>query len=229
MYNGLEFYGFVKGKPKKQKMMNLINDAKHSFFGTVCDVIVSKDVDFIEKTRFMYNAQGFEIKVLPYSELESFLDEHARCSNLTVEDLISEITEPFNEDQVFYGDDEDGVKRMFIELKNTYYSYFNVKGIVFDEYGNYWAIHRKLIDYNNRPLKLQLQYVVSKLLFDLGEDVAQKGEYNFSEQLEDQSVVRTWIIDSIIISLILDGQLYLKVYDFEYLEKRKEIKEGKGN
>jgi hypothetical protein len=227
MYNGLEFYGFVKGRPKKQRMMNLINDAKHSFFGTVCDVVISKDVDFLEKTRFMNKAEGYEVKVLPYEELESFLDEQARCAVLTIETLFSEIVEPFNEEEVFYTDEEDGLKRMFVELKNSYYSYFNIKAIVFDEYGNYWTIYRKPINYNNSPLKLQLRYIVTRLILELGEDLEQKGEYTFSEQVDEKSIVRTWIIDDIIIDLILDRELYLKIYDFDYFKKRREHKEVK--
>lgn len=222
MYNGLEFYGFVKGKPKKQRMMNLINDARHSFFGTVCDVVVSKDVDFIEKTRFMYEAEGYGINVLPYADFEVFLDEQARCSALTIETLFSEIAEEFNEEQVYFADGGDGVKRIFVELKNTYYSYFNIKGIVFDEYGNYWTIYRKLISYINSPLKLQLKYIVSRLILELGEDISQKGQYDFSEQVDEKSIVRTWVIDNIIIDLVFDRELYLKIYDFGYYKKLQE-------
>lgn len=224
MYNGLEFYGLVKGKPKKQKMMNLINDAKHSFFGTVCDVVVSKDVDFLAKSLFMYKVEGLGIKLLPFFELESFLDEQAKCYTLTIETLSSELAEPFYEEQVIFSDDVDGIKRMFAELKNLYYSYFNVKGIVFDVYGHYWTIHRKLINHINSPLKLQLRHIVSRLNKDLGEDVDQKGEYVFSEQVNDKSIIRTWILEDVVISLILDGELYLSIYELDYLKMRKEKK-----
>lgn len=227
MYNGLEFYGFVKGRPKKQKMMNLINDAKHSFFGTVCDVVVSKDVDFLDKTRFMYAMQGLEVKLLPYSELEAFLDEQASWSTLNLEDLSCELDEPFNDDQIFFADDDGKIKRFFVELKHFYYSYFNIKGIVFDEFGNYWTIHRKLVSYFKMPLKVQLKYIVSRLNSELGDDVDQKGEYVYSEKVEDKSIARTWALEDAVISLILDGELYLNIYHIDYLKRRREQRDLK--
>jgi hypothetical protein len=220
MYHGLEFYGFVKGKPRKQKMMNLINDARHSFFGTVCDVIVSKDIDFLDKTRFMYQVEGISTGILNFSELEAFLDEQERLSSLSIAALFKEVSEPLDEHRIIDTVEEESEKRIYVELQNSYYSYFNLMLMISDQHGNYWSICRKLINYNNVPFKLQIRHIVSRLLSELGNDLHNKGEFTFAEQLDNQTEIRCWAIENIVISLILDEILYLNIYPLEYLQKR---------
>jgi hypothetical protein len=224
MFNGLEFYGFVKGKPKKQKMMNLINDARHSFFGSVCDVIVSKDNDFLEKTRFMYNLERIGTKILPAFELEQFLDEQAGHSALSIDKLFSELNEPIEESRILEAGEVEGAEKVYFELKNSYYSYFNLVGIISDEYGWYWSVCRKLINHNNTPFKLQIRHIVDRLLSELGSDIHHKGTFTYSEQLDNKSEIRTWVVNEVVISLILDDVLYLNIYSLDYLKKRWEQK-----
>lgn len=221
MYYGLEIYGLVKGKPKKQKMMNLINDSRHAFFGTVCDVIVSKDNDFLEKCEFMYRIEGFGTKILPASALASYLEQLEQSARRTLANLFEEIGSPITEERIIdVVQRENNESIIYTHLPHLYYGYFNLLGHAEDDYGVYWTICRKLINHNNRPLKFQIRYIVSRLLDELGTDINQKGAFTFGEPIEDKSEIRCWAVQNIVISLIVDEVLYLNVYPFEYLEKR---------
>jgi hypothetical protein len=182
MYYGLEVYALVKGKPKKQKMMNLINDSRHAFFGTVCDVVVSKDRDFLEKAVFMYSIERMGTKLLHVDQLETFIEQLEEFSKQTVSSLFEEITAPIVEDNIIdiIRKETDG-DIVYTNLKNLYYGYFNLLGHAEDKHGVYWTICRKLINYNNAPFKLQIQYIISRLLTELGTDIHQKGAVNFEE------------------------------------------------
>lgn len=221
MYYGLEVYGLVKGKPKKQKMMSLINDSRHAFFGTVCDVIVSKDNDFLEKCEFIYSIERFGTTVLSYAAFESFLDDLEQSSKLTISSIFEEIGTPITEDKIIdVVQKEENESIVYTGLHHFYYGYFNMLGHAEDKQGVYWSISRKLINYDNRPFKLQIQYIISRLLNELGADIHQKGVFSFEEPIVDKSVIRCWAVQNIVISLILDEIIYLNVYPLQYLEKR---------
>lgn len=83
-YNGLEFFSIVRGKPKKQKMMNMINDGRHAFFGGFCDIVVSKDNDFLEKTKFLYDIHNIETMVLNMEEYKLLLENNKKERSLMV-------------------------------------------------------------------------------------------------------------------------------------------------
>jgi len=91
MYYGLEFFGFIKGKPKKQKLMNLINDARHAFFGTSCDILVSVDNDFLNKSRFIYDFTETRTRVINMSELSSILDDCTISATLDFSSMLKEM------------------------------------------------------------------------------------------------------------------------------------------
>lgn len=73
LYYCLEFLGIVKGKAAKQKMLNLANDGRHAFFGGYCNMVVSKDVDFINKANFLYGAYGIHPYIIPFEEFKNWL------------------------------------------------------------------------------------------------------------------------------------------------------------
>ncbi|PKK38236.1 hypothetical protein BWI96_00100 [Siphonobacter sp. SORGH_AS_0500] len=111
MYSGLDFFGFVKGKPRKQKMMNMLNDSKHAFFGGFCDIVVSKDEDFINKTKFMYGIEDLDTKVFNQKEFSDFIIN--RNSNKKFNELITELTrEKRKEDIIYRINQKEGYARL---------------------------------------------------------------------------------------------------------------------
>lgn len=224
MYHGLEVYGFVKGKPKKQKMMNLLNDGSHAFFGTVCDIVVSKDTDFLEKTRFMYDIEGLKVKVINLTELSSALDELENQSHATITDMLREINAPVIQEQILRTDEPtdkpDDISATFIGLKQTYYAYFNVLQYTTDSHGTYWAFLKEPISHSRGTLLNQIEYIIARVTDDLGPDSQNKGEYSSSEEIKDNMEIRSWRIGDYFFALNLEKKLSLVIYPIDYLEKR---------
>lgn len=220
MYHGLEIYGFVKGKPKKQKMMNLINDARHSFFGTVCDIIVSKDNDFLEKTRFMYMIENVKTQIIGIGELNSLLDKLQEFSKLSLNTLIEELTAPISEHELFHQNEGDGLVERFVRLKKRYFMYFNLLGYMNDEDGNYLSVLKERINYSSGTLIKQIEYIIAKLHEELGSDLHQKGQFSSDEKIKNKSELRSWLQNDLMISLILDDKLYLNFYPLDYLQSK---------
>ena len=123
MYIGLEFFGFVQGKPKKQKMMNMLNDSKHAFFGGFCDIVVSKDQDFISKSKFMYNLKEVDTVVFTLIEFTDFLLK--RVSNKSFFDLMTELTKVETQENILYEINENGEYAVCKRLSDIYFGYFN--------------------------------------------------------------------------------------------------------
>jgi hypothetical protein len=69
----LEFYGIVKGKPKKQKFMSLLNDGKHAFYAGYGHILVTNDKDMMEKSRMVYKIHGLDTVVISLEEFKEFL------------------------------------------------------------------------------------------------------------------------------------------------------------
>lgn len=226
MYHGLEIFGFVKGKPRKQKMMNLINDARHAFFGTVCDIIVSKDADFIEKTAFMYAIESNRIRIVPMSELDKLLDELKTESEIPINDLFSEIvadSSTYNLAEV-YEDDEQRID--YVRLNKRYLFYFGIMGYVTDQFGSMRTIIKEKINAERGTLVKQIAYITEQLITVWGPDMNGKGNIDDNE-IEDKKALRSWRFDDLIISLILDSVLYLNFYSVDYLKAKHEFENKK--
>lgn len=220
MYHGLELFGFVKGKPRKQKLMNLINDARHSFFGTVCDIIVSKDADFLEKTRFMYTIEEVRTRIIPFNELNDLLDELESLSKYGLSSLLEEVFARDETKEILFQQESGVEKQVVARLRRKYFLYFDIVRYFDDEHGSYVSISSEKINYTTGTLIKQIDYIIRRLLEELGVDINEQGSYAPTESIQNKSVLRTWTLETAIISLILDGELYLNVYPTGYLQKR---------
>lgn len=222
MYNGLEIFGLVKGKPKKQKMINLLNDGRHAFFGTVCDIIVSKDSDFIEKTKFMYDIENCNTRIAAFNDLAQILDELDTQSKVSISELFDEIVADQSSYEIFHVNDSEGQFEEFVRLKNKYLMYFNLMGYMSDQEGSYRSILSEKINYSNGTLTKQIEYVIKRLTSEFGPDLDEKGEFNVLEELKNKSTLRNWKFNNLIVSLILDNTLFLNFYPVDYLRNKSE-------
>lgn len=226
MYNGLEIFGFVKGKPKKQKMMNLLNDGRHAFFGTVCDIIVSKDTDFLEKTAFMYGIEENRTRIVPFSELNNLIDELKKESEISIADLFTEIVaDPSIYNAIHVFEDSD-TRTEYVRLNKRYLMYFNIMGYVNDQFGSIRTIVKEKINYDRGTLIKQIIYITEELINAWGLDSDGKGMIN-TDEIEDKTALRTWRFDDLVISLILDSVLYINFYSLDYLKAKHEAEKQK--
>jgi hypothetical protein len=214
-YNGLELFSFVKGKPRKQKMMNLINDGRHAFFGGFCDVVVSKDVDFIKKTKFMYEIHEIQTKVMNIQEFQTLLEENKTTNQLGLVEMIND-TNQLNESNII--NNEDGV--ITFKLNRSYFSYFNVVNYVSTEVEGYSYYTKYFQNMSIGTLKNEFEFITNKLIETLGPDFNGNTSFDMNEIEDDQWEGRVWRIDETIVELNFKGKIYLAVYPVKYLKSR---------
>lgn len=209
MYNGLEFWGFVQGKTRKQKMMNMINDARHSFFGGFCDIVVSKDEDFINKTKFMYNIHEIQTQVYSVSEFSEFLEKHNKNSNKSFIDLINELYNEKTQSNILYKINEGEKHAIVRKLSNTYYGYFNAQ--LNHSNGCIYFTKEKHL-FGTGTLIVEIVFCVNQLVKELGIDVYSRGEWINDELKKDAEKDwhgRTWVINN---KLVVDLKFFDKLY-----------------
>lgn len=210
MYNGLEIFGFVKGKPKKQKMMNLINDGRHAFFGAFCDIMVSTDEDFLYKTRFIYDFSDIETLVLKPEEFQDII-QNSKPETHSLAGLLSELKEIKKKGIVSKWED-DGKEYSLVELNNKYYGYFDI--IIFvNEKGKFCHFFSKKINnFSTGTITKEIKYVINKLVSELGKDLDQKGDFEICEIKDDMWCGRNWIFADTLIELNISSKMYLRFY-----------------
>ena|GEM_PF-1474890 len=218
LYHGLEVFGFVKGKPKKQKMMNLIDDARHSFFGAHCDIVVSKDEDFLAKTRFLYDVVEIKTQIVSFDDFANVLDIIEADDALLLNDLATNINQPILKEMEI-GDDTNGnIGTVVVRLPHKYFSYFNALAYIGSPAGVFFSFTQEYISYSTGTLTKQIEFVTNKFAVLLGQDCNGRREFNNSEIENDSWPGRCWIIDEMMITLRLDNKLSLNIYSKEYLE-----------
>ena len=110
LFNGLELFGIVKGKPKKQQMMSLLNDGRHAYLGKFCDTIISNDADFINKTRFMYDLEENGTIIVHLKDFQPMLSdiEHELASKRG--ELLTELSSDKSSYTVLSVKEVNGIK-----------------------------------------------------------------------------------------------------------------------
>lgn len=215
-YNGLEFFSFVKGKPKKQQMMNMINDGRHAFFGGFCDIVVSKDKDFIEKTKFMYEIHEIQTEVLSLEEFSAVLEISRLECKLGLTEMLADVSE-VDENKII--ENNNGV--LSIKLNKTYFSYFNVVNYISTDSGNYNYYTRYFQNMSTGTLKNEFEFIVTKLIEIFGPDAYGNSSFDMKEIEGENWKGRVWQINDTIIELNFKGKLYLAFFPIDYLKSTK--------
>ncbi len=213
MYMGLEVLNIVKGKPKKQKFTNLMNDARHAYFGAECDIIVTKDTDFIEKTKFIYDVFDITTSVLT---LEEFRNTPHLNAVSDFSELINEIVGISNylENNKLNLDDS---KVLSIPLSKIYIGYFNLLYRVEDEDKRSFIITKRVDEYKNQSLIKEIGLVTDRLVDRLGVDINGKDYFDRNEIVGDNWEGRTWVKDETTIYLNFRNIIELIFYKSDNL------------
>jgi len=225
MYNGLEFFGFVQGKPRKQKMMNMINDSKHAFFGGFCDIVVSKDEDFIKKTKFMYNLHEIDTQVFYLADFSCFI--HDKVCKCNFSELVTELEQRETEENVIHKIEEDEQFAIYKRLRDTYYGYFNV--LIKHSNGHVYFTKENNL-FGTGTLVKEISFCVNQLIKELGIDYYSRGEWEADEIKRDEErewLGRTWLINSnLIVDLKFSDKLYLILSTVENEKQKEEMNEA---
>ena len=205
MYNGLEIFGIVKGKPKRQQMMNLINDARHAFFGAQCDIVVSKDSDFLNKTKFFYDLRKIETLVLDIPAFEDFI---TKTTTNSYDNLLSEL-EDIDTIEAYDIKQVNDTTYTLKKLKNTHFGYFDtITFLSIDENKNFF-FSKKSNNLSKTILTKEVEFVTNRLITELGIDINNSGLFQANEIQDNRWLGRKWIIKNIEVNLNFDKKIYL--------------------
>jgi len=204
-YNFLEIYGIVKGKPKIQYMPNLRDDSRHAFFGACCDLIVSKDDDFLKKTKFIYQLFGFDTVVMTRPEFETYL-LNFNPENDTLESLEKEIKKQDDDMMWEHWIDEDTNNKYYKrKLNELYYSMFDTLTFVMSSEGNYYFFSRGGHYCKEGTYGKEIEYITNKLVQRLGEDSNENSTFDTNELQDNEWVGREWYFDKVTILLTVQN------------------------
>jgi hypothetical protein len=211
VYNTLEIYGIVKGKPRKQALPNMIDDGRHSFFGSFCDIVVSMDSDFINKTKFIYDVFDYKISVFNIDEFRQWLELSKQQYISGFKGLLAEFNKDFTTIPEFHREVRDEKLFVLYKLSQTHLSYFNLIGLVFSDKFEYYFFSKEDINQSTGTLIKEIQYVTDVLINDLGNDIYGNGVYVKDEFIEGNWSGRVWLFDNIQINLSFQQKLFLTI------------------
>lgn len=207
MYYCLEFLGIVKGNAQKQRMLNMANDGRHAFFGGYCDIIVSRDEDFLKKARLLYSAVGIYPCLMNGSEFIKWVEAGPRKDD-NIAGLINEVLNIKNLTCIDQHQTETMVYTSYA-LNKIYFEYFDVL-TVSEQSGEYFFYFQaEKIRFSKGTLLLQIKLLLNLLLADLGPDIQNKGGFYYDEMSEDGWPGRAWFHGEYQVELHLQNGLNL--------------------
>jgi hypothetical protein len=205
LHSGLEILGIVKGKPKKQKMMNMVNDGRHAFFGSFCDILVSEDADMINKTKFLYDLLDIGTKVMTINEFVAF-QANRKPQSGEIKAMLKEL-EHFDELDTIW--EEKDAEKIWIakKMKHTYLGLFDCVNHVITSTYSYSYFNKHSNNLSTGTLIKEIEYVTNHAISFLGPDIDGKQHFSPHEMEEEKWGGRNWLIEETGIQLFLDKKL----------------------
>ena len=210
MYTGLELYGIVKGKPKKQKFMNFLNDAKHCFYGACCDIVVSDDEDFSKKSNFMYDLHNLGTRIMSALEYSEYLQTQESVQDLSLDDFANEM-EIFPNLPVVDSGLIENVRHTLKYTSKTLFGYFN--SLQFAEAEDYklYFFTKKKDTLLRGVLIVDIQRITNNLSHIMGPDLNNNAEFVEGEVSKENWIGRIWQEHNIVFDLFLNDRLWFRV------------------
>jgi hypothetical protein len=213
MYTGLEFFGIVKGKPNKQKMLNLIDDGSHAFFGAFHDIIVSHDDDLLNKTRFLYDLLDIQTLVLGIDEFHEHLHYLKKQRQNSFLDMLHEINSMEDISARIVDHEEENNKTVTtVNLAGLYFGYFDILRFVKTEECR-WCYFSKLVNnYSRGTLIKEFRYITDTLVAELGEDMNGRSLFSPDEIVDEKWCGRVWNLGHAYVGLNYNLKMTLEIY-----------------
>lgn len=209
-HTGLEFFGIVKGKPKKQKMMSLINDGRHAFFGAFCDIVVTEDADMLNKTKFLYDLYDIGTQVMTLDEFIAFqVKTEPQPDGFHA---MLEILRQFNELETIYEESNDDRVWVCKKIPRTCWRVFDCVNFVKADTYAYHYFTKHVNNLSTGTLHKEVTDVCRLALETFGRDLDGRNEFKPEELDNEQWAGRRWLIAETVIQLSLRGKLCLTIF-----------------
>ncbi len=210
MLFSLDIYGIVKGKPRKQKFMSLLNDGKHVYYAAHAHILVTSDADMIAKAKMMYRIWNLATNVMTPEEFTQYLmDKSSGDASVSAMfsqfDRVSElptILEEFTLDQTF-------VQK---KLPTWYLGEFNTLNCATARGNTYYYFSQYFPKISSDALIVELERVVNILTHHFGNDELGRGKFESTELENNEWKGREWRNGEMGILLHLNNGLMLSFF-----------------
>jgi hypothetical protein len=210
MQFSLDIYGIIKGKPKKQKFMSLLNDGKHAYYAGHAHILVTSDADMIAKTKLVYRVWQVGTIILTPEEFKQYLVDIS-SQDKSVAALFAQfdcaaklpiIYEQYTLDQTF-------IQK---ELPAWYLGEFNTLSCTTARGSTYYYFRQYFPNIPFNTLTIELERVVNQLIDHFGPDDQRRGKLDRKEIENNDWKGREWRNGEMGILLYLDKGMVLSFF-----------------
>lgn len=182
----LNFLGLDRESNRKFKYTNTINDSQHCYFAGVSDIVISDDIGFVNKCKFIYSYYNMDIKVLTTKEFNKFLDDYFVIKPKDEDELIQNILYDYENSLITIPQIPDLKNNQIEHVRKIPHRYFHLANRISEveklsDDTVYFFLYRRI----NRFLKgffyKELESIIRSLNEILGEDDDGKNEFLESE------------------------------------------------
>lgn len=190
MQYSLDIYGIVKGKPKKQKFISLLNDGKHTYYAAHANILVTRDADMIAKAEILFKIWNIETIIMTPGQFHEYL-----LNRKPEFDSVAELFAQFDRAAFFktyfekYILDETFIQKL---LPNIYLNHFNALTIATARGNTYYYFLQDFSKIHLNTLTVELERMVNKLVEYFGEDELGRGQFERKEIENKEWKGREW-------------------------------------
>lgn len=223
MQYSLDIYGIVKGKPKKQKFISLLNDGKHAYYAAHANILVTLDADMIAKTEILYKIWNIETIIMTPEKFHEYLV--SRNSELN---SVAELFNQFDQAPLLqtyfekYTLDETFIQKL---LPNIYLNHFNALTIATARGNTYYYFLQDFAKIHLNTLTVELERMVNKLVEYFGVDEVGRGKFDRKEIENNEWKGREWRVGEM--GVIFNDNNGMMLYFFKAAPANKEKKVAK--
>ena len=215
-YGALETTGIINEKPSRLKIRNIVSDSQHAVFGSYCDVVITEDKKFSEKSKLLYGLFYFNTLIFNGEGFLRYFEEMLRSSILDKEQILSlsrmEVKRYIIEDKVKYG---SVIDHYTIDSEWRYLGFFNNIEYLASRDAYAITFSRITTNYANPWLMVEIEALVNRSFNTFGSDLINRSHFNFkTEIIEIEQGIwpgRKWFYEGIYI------QLYISQEDTRYM------------
>ncbi|MCQ6960398.1 hypothetical protein [Mucilaginibacter aquariorum] len=226
-YQMLDSLGIDKDTiTKKNSLVNILNDAMHSYFGLHCDIFVTDDKNNAKKTKALYQLFGAQTRVLTMAEFNKFIPEIIYPEKDTQDQLLGRVlhdltygerAEPFN---------GNGFVCQWIKEHHRYLDFFDGLVEVTGTTSRQIVIYKGYAHPLSDPSFSERAMIIKSALYAFGPDLENKGEFNYRDRNVRATDVgeRKWLIDGMRVELSKSplAEKYTLVLTLPELESQEE-------
>jgi hypothetical protein len=210
MQFSLDIYGIIKGKPKKQKFISLLNDGKHAYYAGHSHILVTSDMDMFAKTKLVYRIWDVNTIIFTPEEFKHYLIDTS-FQDKSVAALFAQFNSAAELPIIFeqYTLDQAFIKK---ELPHWYLGEFNTLSCSSSRGYTYYFFRQHFTNIPFNTLTIELERVVNQLAIHFGTDELGRGQFEKKEIENNDWTGREWRTGEMGVILHLNDGMVLSFF-----------------